>query len=354
MANVVRDPKEHPDAIIPDLSKPDPLVTFRRTTSPSSTAASGSSAISQKVGDDYFPLPAPVGRHASNLAPYFVRERDRLVGAVLSGGQHAASHRPAVRRLPFGQLQHPDQGRHRMERRLREMPRPRQRARCAARRAPTSSIRRASITSRANDVCIQCHSQGQPLTNPIDGKYYDWPVGFHVGLDLSDLLEARRAQARRDDLHALRRRHRAQEPDAGQRFRAERDVHARRHLLQLPRRARHRQQRRPAEARQRHVPGVPRSRNRPTVRTPRPSSSTRTTSAGSSGNECVACHMPKIEQTIGRRQRPQPHLPLHLPRRERTTQNPERVHRLPHRQDPGMGAGQLKSWTEISPWRMAN
>jgi len=28
MANVVRDPREHPDAIIPDLSKPNPLVTF--------------------------------------------------------------------------------------------------------------------------------------------------------------------------------------------------------------------------------------------------------------------------------------------------------------------------------------
>ena len=28
MANVVRDPKEHPDAILPDLSKPDPLVKF--------------------------------------------------------------------------------------------------------------------------------------------------------------------------------------------------------------------------------------------------------------------------------------------------------------------------------------
>jgi len=28
MANVVRNPTEHPDAIIPDLSKPNPLVTF--------------------------------------------------------------------------------------------------------------------------------------------------------------------------------------------------------------------------------------------------------------------------------------------------------------------------------------
>ena len=30
MANVVRDPKEHPEAIIPDLSKPDPLVKFKK------------------------------------------------------------------------------------------------------------------------------------------------------------------------------------------------------------------------------------------------------------------------------------------------------------------------------------
>ena len=39
---------------------------------------------------------------------------------------------------------------------------------------------------QAINVCIQCHSQGQPLTNPIDGKYYDWPVGFQVGMDLKD------------------------------------------------------------------------------------------------------------------------------------------------------------------------
>ena len=30
MANVVRDPREHPDAILPDLAKPDPLVHFTK------------------------------------------------------------------------------------------------------------------------------------------------------------------------------------------------------------------------------------------------------------------------------------------------------------------------------------
>src|SRR2546428_4333167 len=39
---------------------------------------------------------------------------------------------------------------------------------------------------RANDTCIQCHSQGQPLKNPIEGQYYDWPVGFHQGANLKD------------------------------------------------------------------------------------------------------------------------------------------------------------------------
>jgi len=38
----------------------------------------------------------------------------------------------------------------------------------------------------ANDTCIQCHSQGRPHVNPIEGRYYDWPVGFHVGLELKD------------------------------------------------------------------------------------------------------------------------------------------------------------------------
>lgn len=28
IANIVMDPQQHPEAIIPDLSKPDPLVTF--------------------------------------------------------------------------------------------------------------------------------------------------------------------------------------------------------------------------------------------------------------------------------------------------------------------------------------
>jgi predicted CXXCH cytochrome family protein len=47
----------------------------------------------------------------------------------------------------------------------------------------------------ANDTCIRCHSQGRPKADPIDGKYYDWPVGFNMGMRLADFwnLESHKA-----------------------------------------------------------------------------------------------------------------------------------------------------------------
>jgi hypothetical protein len=87
MANVVRDPKEHPEAIIPDLTKPDPLLTFTR--------------------DDI-----AVGRHPQDLAPLFRARGNRLVGSVLSRRQHETAYRAAVRWMPLGQLQHPEQDRY--------------------------------------------------------------------------------------------------------------------------------------------------------------------------------------------------------------------------------------------------
>ena len=56
---------------------------------------------------------------------------------------------------------------------------------------------------RPTDTCIQCHSQGQPLRNPIEGQYYDWPVGFHQGLNLKDFWTTRRTQTRRNDVYTF-------------------------------------------------------------------------------------------------------------------------------------------------------
>jgi len=60
MANVVLDLKTHPDAIIPDLSKPDPLVTFTKNDIAFTYGSKWKQRYFTKVGDDYFPS-APSG-----------------------------------------------------------------------------------------------------------------------------------------------------------------------------------------------------------------------------------------------------------------------------------------------------
>ena len=182
MANVVRDPKTHPDAIIPDLSKPDPLVKFTSDDIAFVYGSKWKQRYFTKKGDDYYPLPRAMGRHAQDLAALHGRRRAPTGGCPsiptdnmqrptgpLCDGCHSVNYNIA------------DQGRDRMERGLRKVPRTRSGARDASRR-------RANIVNparldfvQANNVCIQCHSQGQPLSNPIEGKYYDWPVGFEVG-----------------------------------------------------------------------------------------------------------------------------------------------------------------------------
>src|SRR6476659_10743231 len=53
MANVVRDPKEHPDAIIPDLTKPNPVVTFTKDQIAFVYGSKWKQRYFTKVGDDY-------------------------------------------------------------------------------------------------------------------------------------------------------------------------------------------------------------------------------------------------------------------------------------------------------------
>src|SRR5579859_7912930 len=66
------------------------------------------------------------------MAAIFRGERDGLVGAVLSGGQHAAPDGTDVRRVPFGGVQHQDEASGGVERGLREVPWPGQRTRGAS------------------------------------------------------------------------------------------------------------------------------------------------------------------------------------------------------------------------------
>src|SRR5271169_4959935 len=72
MANVVRDPREHPDAIIPDLAKPDPLVTFTKDDIALVYGSRWKQRYFKKIGDDYFPLPAQWDVAHRSWSRYFV------------------------------------------------------------------------------------------------------------------------------------------------------------------------------------------------------------------------------------------------------------------------------------------
>src|SRR6185312_9149279 len=73
MANVVRDPREHPEAIAPDLSKPDPVVTFTKDDIAFVYGSRWKQRYFKKVGDDYFPLPAQWDFTHKKWSPYFVK-----------------------------------------------------------------------------------------------------------------------------------------------------------------------------------------------------------------------------------------------------------------------------------------
>jgi len=58
MANVVQDPRAHPNAIIPDLSKSDPLLTFTKDEIALTYGSKWKQRYFKRVGDDYFVFPA--------------------------------------------------------------------------------------------------------------------------------------------------------------------------------------------------------------------------------------------------------------------------------------------------------
>ena len=116
MANVVRDPREHPEAIVADFTTPDPLLTFTRD----QVAFVYGSKFKQRYfttrGRRLRAAAGDVGRHASSVAGVWRDRRDQ---------------RP-VRRVSLGQLRRRAQDGDGMERRLRAVPRAGQRSRRAA------------------------------------------------------------------------------------------------------------------------------------------------------------------------------------------------------------------------------
>ena len=188
MANVVRDPRDHPDAIIPDLSKADPLVAFKKDDIALVYGSKWKQRYFTKVGTDYFPLGAQwdvanrvwraymVQPNTDWWVPQYPADNMKRPTGPLCDGCHSVNYNTktnAVTEWNVGcEKCHGPASAH------------------LAKPGRGTIVNPARIDPRqGTDVCVQCHSQGQPLTNPIDGRYYDWPVGFTVGHDLKDYWE---------------------------------------------------------------------------------------------------------------------------------------------------------------------
>ena len=184
MANVVRDPREHPDAIVPDLA----TNTVARFSKEDVALVYGSlwkQRYFARIGNDYYPESAQWDIKNKVWRPYFVAKgtdwwepfyppdnRQRPTSATCDGchsvGFDIRTHQVAEWNVgcerchgPGGEhVSHPLRGNIQNPGRLDFV--------------------------AANDSCIQCHSQGRPPGNPIEGRYYDWPVGYQVGLRLQD------------------------------------------------------------------------------------------------------------------------------------------------------------------------
>src|SRR5437016_8721812 len=73
MANVVVDPRQHPEVIIPDLSKPNPVFPFSAGDVAFVYGSKWKQRYFKKIGDDYFPLPVQWDVTHKSWAPYSVK-----------------------------------------------------------------------------------------------------------------------------------------------------------------------------------------------------------------------------------------------------------------------------------------
>jgi hypothetical protein len=234
MANAVTDPKVNPKVVIPDFSKPDPLLTFKLEDVAFVYGTKWKQRYFKKVGNDYFPLPAQwdvnhqlwraymVQPNTDWWVPFYPADNNQRPTGPLCDGCHSVNYNIQTKTVTEWNVGcercHGPGSAH------------------AANPTRQNIVNPAKLDFvRANDTCIQCHSQGQPLKNPIEGRYYDWPVGFHQGLNLQDFWKLEEHKLGETNFMHFADGHRAQKPDAGQRFRPERYVPTRRDLLQLPR-----------------------------------------------------------------------------------------------------------------------
>jgi predicted CXXCH cytochrome family protein len=351
MANVVRDPREHPDAIIPDLSKPDPLVKFTRDDVAFVYGSIWKQRYFTKVGKDYFPEGAQWDVMHRMWRPYFVAPNTdwwepfypadnmkRPTGPICDGC-HSVNyniHDKTVTEWNVGcERCHGPGSEH-----------------VAHHSAGNISNPGRMDFVRGNDTCIVCHSQGRPLKNPIEGRYYDWAVGYDAGKNLQDFWQLEDHKLGETNFthfaDGTAHKNRMQGNDFVQSVMYRRgvtcfschDAHGTGNYAEL---------RKPANVicLDCHTPG---GLNGPRAATLEEHTHHKTTSAGS---ECTACHMPAIQPEI-------PDVKVHAHTFNFISPAMTEKYKIPnpcsscHPDKPMQwAADQLRGWKGTSPWRVS-
>ena len=295
MANVVRDPRTDPSAILPDLAT-NTIHPFAKDDVALVYGSIWKQRYFTKVGDDYYVEPAQWDVTNRVWRRYFVEngtdwwatlyppDNMKRPTGPLCDGCHSVGYDVKTKQVVEWNVGcercHGGGAEHVLH----------------PSRSNTVNPARMSAAS-ANDTCIQCHSQGRPLANPIEGRFYDWPVGYQVGLKLTDFWKLEEHKPGETTFthfaEGTAHKNRMQGNDFTKSvmyangitcFNCH-DVHGTDHPAQL-------RQSGNAMCLQCHSPGGtlgPRAR----------SVAEHTLHAeGSAGSECVACHMPNIETTI--------------------------------------------------------
>jgi len=351
MANVVRDPREHPDAILPDLSKADPaLVKFKKEDIALVYGSIWKQRYFTKVGDDYYPEPAQwdithqIWR-AYNVAPntdwwvkFYPPDNMHRPTSALCDGCHSVNFNIQTKQPMEWNVGcercHGPGSEH------------------AAKPSRGNIVNPARLSFvAANDVCIQCHSQGQPMQKPINGVYYDWPVGYEPGKNLRDYwtLEEHKLGETTFTHFAdgTAHKNRMQGNDFVQSamythgitcFSCH-DVHGTENRAQLLK---------PANVMclECHGPGSPSGPRAPSLEahTHHP--------PGSAGSECVNCHMPKIETQLADvnvRAHTFRFIPPSLTEQSKVPNACTACH---SDKTPAWASDALRHWPDRSPWRV--
>jgi predicted CXXCH cytochrome family protein len=356
MANVVRDPKTHPDAIIPDLATiPDGLTKITKDDIAFVYGSHWKQRYFKKVGDDYFPLPVQWDIEHKKWSKYHVADTGGDWWAPLYPDPGDNSKRPT------GPL---CDGCHSVGFNIENNNVAEWNVGCErCHGAGSAHVAHPTLVNilnparedsvHASDTCIACHSQGRPLSNPVKGQNYDWPVGYRAGADLSYFwkLEDHRL-GETSFTHfpdGTAHKNRMQGNDFVQSLMYTRgvtcfschDPHGTENDAML---------RKPIN----EVCGMchgPNTQNGPHAVSIEAHTHHK---PGSPGSQCVACHMPKI----------QPELPggpfvsshtFHFvtPAQTDTMKIPNACNVCHTDKNTGWAQAAIKGWTDKSPWRMA-